>query len=71
MKMMECLLKNNYFNELGALKMSSDESKKLLTYVTIEYHNTLGKPRTIRDFVDKYGLEKKQLIDIFNREIEN
>lgn len=67
-KMMEYLLKNNYFNELGSAKISSDEFKKLLTYVAIEYRNAVGKPRTISDIVEQYGLDKKQLIDILNQE---
>jgi hypothetical protein len=67
-KMMEYLLKYNYFNELGSVKMSSDEFKKLLTYVAIEYRNIVGKPRTISDIVEQYGLDKKQLIDILNQE---
>jgi hypothetical protein len=67
-KMMEYLLKNNYFNELGSVKISSDEFKKLLTYVAIEYRNIVGKPRTISNIVEQYGLNKKQLIDILNQE---
>ena len=47
-KMMEYFLKNNYFDELGGAKdLSADEFKKLLTYVAIEYHNAVGKPRRI------------------------
>jgi DNA-binding MarR family transcriptional regulator len=67
-KMMVYLLKNNYFNELGFVKISSDELKKLLTYVAIEYHNAVGKPRTISDIVEQYGLDKKQLIDVLNKQ---
>ena len=67
-KMMEYLLKYNYFNELGSAKIPPDEFKKLLTYVAIEYRNILGKPRTISDIVKQYGLDKKQLIDILNQE---
>jgi hypothetical protein len=67
-KMMEYLLKYNYFNELGSVKISSDEFKKLLTYVAIEYRNIVAKPRTISDIVEQYGLDKKQLIDILNQE---
>ena len=62
------LLKNNYFNELGFVKISSDELKKLLTYVAIEYHNAVGKPRTISDIVEQYGLDRKQLIDVLNKQ---
>ncbi|CAN5160829.1 hypothetical protein BH18THE2_BH18THE2_23320 [soil metagenome] len=67
-KMMVYLLKNNYFNELGFVKISSDEFKKLLTYVAIEYRNAVGKPRTISDIVEQYGLDKKQLIDMLNKQ---
>jgi hypothetical protein len=67
-KMMEYLLKNNYFNELGAARISSEEFKKLLTYVAIEYHSAVGKPRTISGIVEQYGLDKKQLIDVLNEE---
>jgi hypothetical protein len=68
-KMMEYFLTNNYFDEIGAAKdLSDDEFKRLLTYVAIEYHNAVGKPRTIRDLVDKYSLDKKQLKDILEKE---
>ena len=67
-KMMVYFLKNNYFNELGFVKISSDELKKLLTYVAIEYHNAVGKPRTISDIVEQYGLDRKQLIDVLNKQ---
>jgi hypothetical protein len=68
-KMMEYFLKNNYFDENGTAKhLSADEFKRLLTYVAIEYHNAVGKPHTIRDLVDKYSLDKKQLKDILEKE---
>lgn len=68
-KMMEYFLKNNYFDELGGAKdLSEDELKRLLTYVAIEYHNALGNPRTIRDLVDKYSLDKKQLKDMLEKQ---
>jgi DNA-binding MarR family transcriptional regulator len=68
-KMMEYFLKNNYFDEIGAAKhLSTDEFKRLLTYVAIEYHNALGNPRKIRDLVDKYSLDKKQLKDILEKQ---
>jgi hypothetical protein len=68
-KMMEYFLKNNYFDELGGAKdLSDDEFKRLLTYVAIEYHNAVGKPRTIRDLVNKYSLDKKQLRDMLQKE---
>jgi hypothetical protein len=68
-KMMEYFLKNNYFDELGGAKdLSEDELKRLLTYVAIEYHNALGNPRTIRDLVDKYSLDKTQLKDILEKQ---
>jgi hypothetical protein len=67
--MMEYFLTNNYFDEIGAAKdLSVDELKRLLTYVAIEYHNADGKPRTIRDLVNKYSLDKKQLKDILEKE---
>jgi hypothetical protein len=67
-KMMEYLLKNNYFNELGFVKISSEEFKKLLTYVAIEYRNAVGKPRTTSDIIEQYGLDKKQLIAMLHQE---
>jgi hypothetical protein len=68
-KMMEYFLENNYFDENGIAKqLSSDEFKMLLTYVAIEYRNAVGKPHTIRDLVDKYSLDKKQLKDILEKE---
>lgn len=68
-KMMEYFLKNNYFDEIGAAKdLSDEEFKRLLTYVAIEYHNAVGKPRTIRDLVDKYSLDRKQLRDMLQKE---
>jgi hypothetical protein len=68
-KMMEYFLNNNYFDEIGGAKdLSADEFKMLLTYVAIEYNNAVGKPRTIRDLVDKYSLDKKQLKDILEKE---
>jgi hypothetical protein len=68
-KMMEYFLKNNYFDEIGAIKeLSADERKTLLTYVAIEYHNALGNPRTIRELVDKYSLDRKQLKDILEKQ---
>jgi hypothetical protein len=39
-----------------------------LTYVAVEYHNAVAKPRTIRDLVDKYSLDRKQLKDILEKE---
>ncbi len=68
-KMMEYFLKNNYFDENGTAKhLSADEFKWLLTYVAIEYHNALGNPRTIRELVDKYSLDRKQLKDILEKQ---
>jgi hypothetical protein len=68
-KMMEYFLKNDYFDEIGAAKdLSDDEFKRLLTYVAVEYHNAVGKPRTIRDLVNKYSLDKKQLKDMLEKE---
>lgn len=68
-KMMEYFLKNNYFDENGAAKdPSADELKRLLTYVAIEYHNALGNPRTIRELVDKYSLDRKQLREILEKQ---
>jgi hypothetical protein len=68
-KMMEYFLKNNYFDESGnAKRLSPDEFKMLLTYVAIAYHNALGNPRTIRDLVDKYSLDRKQLKTILEKE---
>ena len=67
-KMMEYFLTNNYFDEIGAAKdLSDDEFKRLLTYVAIEYHNAVGNPNTIRDLVNKYSLDKKQLKDILEK----
>jgi hypothetical protein len=68
-RMMEYFLKNNYFDELGGAKdLSDDEFKRLLTYVAVEYHNAIGKPHTIRDLVDKYSLDRKQLKDILQKQ---
>ena len=68
-KMMEYFLTNNYFDEIGAAKdLSDDEFKRLLTYVAIEYYNAVGNPNTIRDLVNKYSLDKKQLKDILEKE---
>jgi hypothetical protein len=68
-KMMEYFLKNNYFDEIGGAKdLSDDEFKRLLTYVAVEYHNAVGKPRTIRDLVNKYSLDKKQLKDMLEKQ---
>ena len=68
-KMMEYFLKNNYFDKLGGAKdLSVDEIKMLLTYVAVEYHNAVGNPLTIRDLVDKYSLDKKQLKDILEKQ---
>jgi hypothetical protein len=67
--MMEYFLKNNYFDENGAAKyLSADERKRLLTYVAIEYHNALGNPRTIRDLVDKYSLDRNYLKDMLEKQ---
>lgn len=68
-KMMEYFLKNNYFDEIGAAKdLSVDEIKMLLTYVAVEYYNAVGNPSTIKDLVDKYSLDKKQLKEILERQ---
>jgi DNA-binding MarR family transcriptional regulator len=68
-KMMEYFLKNNYFDENGSAKqLLPDEFKRLLTYVAVEYHNALGNPWTIRELVDKYSLDRKQLREILEKQ---
>jgi hypothetical protein len=40
----------------------------LLAYVTIEYNKVFGKVTTIKEFTDKYGMDKKFLKAMFEKD---
>lgn len=69
-KMMEHLVKLDKFDDTGFIKwpLSQGETKLLLAYVTIEYNKAFGKVTTIKEFIDKYGLDKKFLKTMFEKD---
>jgi DNA-binding MarR family transcriptional regulator len=69
-KMMEHLLRLDKFDDAGYIKwpLSQGETKLLLAYVAIEYNRAFGKVSTIKEFVDKYGMDKKFLRVMFEKD---
>jgi hypothetical protein len=69
-KMMEHLLKTSKFDDAGFIKwpLLQGEIKLLLAYVTIEYNKAFGKVTTIKEFIDKYGMDKKFLKTMFEND---
>jgi hypothetical protein len=69
-KMMEHLLRSHKYDEAGFIKwpLSQGEIKLLLAYVSIEYNKAFGKVSTIREFIDKYGMDKRFLKAMFEKD---
>jgi hypothetical protein len=68
-KMMEYFLKTNLYKEGGIAKWpSQNELKLFLAYMSIEYNNAFGNVRTIKDLLDKYGIDKKVLKTMFEKD---
>jgi hypothetical protein len=69
-KMMNYFLKNNMFEKSGHIKwpLSHNELKLLSAYVNVEYNKVFGNVRTVKAFVDKYGMDKKFLKTLFEKD---
>jgi len=69
-QMMEHLLKLDKFDDTGFIKwpLSQGETKLLLAYVTIEYNKAFGKVTNIKEFIDKYGMDKKFMKRMFEKD---
>jgi hypothetical protein len=68
-KMMEYYLEKNYFDEMGGAKqLDQEDFRRLLAYIAVQYHTALGKPRSIRDVMEKYGIDKKLVTKTLEQE---
>jgi hypothetical protein len=68
-KMMEYFLKTNLYKEGGIAKWpSQNELKLFLAYMSIEYNNAFGNVRTVKDLINKYGIDKKVLKTMFEKD---
>lgn len=69
-KMMERLLTIDKFDNTGFIKwpLPQGEIKLLLAYVTVEYNKVFGKVTTVKEFIDKYGMDKKLLKSMFEKD---
>jgi len=67
-KFAEYCLHKNLFVAGNVKQLTRNELKMLLTYVSIEYNDAFGDAVTIKEFVNKYGIDKELLRESFQRE---
>jgi DNA-binding MarR family transcriptional regulator len=66
---LEYALKNNFFEQGYLREISAEETKKFQLYIASEYISSLGPAtniKNLKDFVDRYELDKEYLKAIFS-----
>ena len=66
---MEYLLNSNHFSDFGAVIYPTDyEFKKALRYIQDEFNEAFGNAHTVRELLDKYGIDKSFLKEAFQED---
>jgi hypothetical protein len=66
---LEYALKNNFFENGYIREINAEETKKFQLYLASEYINSLGPAsniKSLKDFIDRYELDKEYLKAIFS-----
>lgn len=70
-KVMECLSNNNCYDHSGRIVYPSEiQFKKILRYVQDGFDQVFGHPQTVRELLEKYGIEKSYLKEAFQKDRE-
>jgi DNA-binding MarR family transcriptional regulator len=70
-KVMECLLNSNSYDHSGRIVYPiGTEFKKTLRYVQDSYDQLFGNAGTVREILDKYGIDKSYLKEAFQKDRE-
>ena len=66
---LEYALKNNFFEQGNLREINAEEAKKFQLYIASEYISSLGSAtniKNLRDFIDRYGIDKEYLKALFS-----
>jgi hypothetical protein len=69
-KAFEYFLKNDWYDGSVFKYPDQNEFKLLLAYLSVEYNRSFGNVSTIKDIIDKYGLDKEFLRNRFKKDRE-
>jgi DNA-binding MarR family transcriptional regulator len=70
-KMMECLLNSDSYDHSGRMVYPpGTEFKKKLRHVQDSFDQVFGNPETVREALDKYGIDKCYLKEAFQKDRE-
>lgn len=68
-KVMECLLNSNSYDHSGRVVYPSGiEFKKILRYVQDSFDQKFGNAQTVREALEKYGIDKSYLKEAFQKD---